>query len=154
MYDGIRTLYRHTRERALGLTRFVAWVGLDEFCQRNGFGQAPWMYHDVVEFASATVHVIVDGELVQRSQVFRMQGGEWPFDITFARDARVLRLEVLRGPVAQGGKTQCGGWVVNRDSYDLVNFVEAGFVGEAYVGTSTAPDHDERGTHTQHGHVH
>ena len=35
-----------------------------------------------------------------------------------------MRLEVVRGPVAQGGKTPSGGYVVNQDAYDLVDLVE------------------------------
>ena len=56
------------------------------------------MCHDVVEFASATVSAIVDGVVAQRSPVLRMQEGEWPFDIRFGPEAKVLRLEILRGP--------------------------------------------------------
>ena len=31
--------------RARGLTRFVGWVGMDEFCQRNGFGELMAVAH-------------------------------------------------------------------------------------------------------------
>ena len=139
----------------------------DQFCQRDGFTATPWMCHDVTEFASALMRVMVDGELVAQSPVLRIQEvrtlnqlvpshsdmhvslrqGEWAFDVPFGPGASIMRLEVVRGPVAQGGKTPSGGYVVNQDAYDLVDLVEAGFVSEAWEGTALPPDHG-------HEHVH
>ena len=45
-----------------------------------------------------------------------LRQGEWAFDVPFGPDASIMRLEVLRGPVAQGGKTPSGGYVVNQDA--------------------------------------
>merc|ERR1712072_531991 len=105
---------------------------MDEFCQNGGFTNPPWMCHDVNEFASATVVANVDGTVLQQSPVLRMQQPPWQFDISFPSDAKIMRLEILRGPVAQGGRTKSGEWVVNQDAYDLVDIVEAGFVPPSY----------------------
>eukprot|EP01051_Picozoa_sp_SAG22_P012062 SAG22_NODE_1222_length_5126_cov_3.213248_3_plen_326_part_00 len=131
---------------ALGLTRWVAQVGIDEaYCfngrydSNGGFATAPWMCKDVAEFASATVAVYVDGRLVQQSPVLRLGEGIWPFDVTFGAAAKRMRILVLRGPVAQGGKTAgvpgSREWSVDQDAYDLVDFVNAAFVDDGYHGS-------------------
>ena len=137
--------YDLARLSALGLTRWVAQVGIDEaacfngrYSGNGGFGTAPWMCRDVAEFASATVAAYLDGELVQQSPVLRLGEGVWPFDVRLD-GAKRLRILVLRGPVAQAGKMQGvhGGsreWVVNQDAYDLVDFVNAAFVDDSHVG--------------------
>lgn len=128
---------------------------MDEFCQRNGFGSAPWMCHDVTEFASAVMRVVVDGKTVAQSPVLRIQEGEWPFDVPFSKEAQIMRLEVLRGPVAQGGTTPSGGYVVNQDAYDLVDLVEAGFVSDAWEGTPLPLERDVEHAHgDKHDHAH
>ena len=127
--------YNLSALRQRGLARFVAQVGIDEaFCNRNNFYAAPWMCHGVVEFASAFVTARVDGVIVQQTPVLRMQDVPWPFDIDFQHKGHILRLEVLRGPVLQGGTKQGYGYAVNQDSYDLVDFVEAAFVRANYRG--------------------
>ena len=151
--------YNLTALSSQGLSRFVGWVGMDEFCQRNGFKSTPWMCHDVVEFASSIVRVMIDGVLVAESPVLRIQEGEWAFDVPFASSARIMRLEVLRGPVAQGGRTVSGGYEVNQDAYDLVDLVEAGFVSDAWVGTPLPPEREiaaavaAAGKHGEHEHA-
>ena len=102
---------------------------------------------DVVEFASAVMRVMIDGQLVAQSPVLRIQEGEWPFDVPFGAGAAIMRLEVLRGPVAQGGKTPSGGYVVNQDAYDLVDLVQAGFVSSAWEGVPLPPDRGHSGAH-------
>lgn len=159
--------YNLTALSTLGLSRFVGFVGMDEFCQRNGFGSAPWMCHDVTEFASAVMRVTIDGETVAQSPVLRIQEGEWPFDIRFDPAAKIMRLEVLRGPAAQGGKTPSGGYQVNQDAYDLVDLVESGFVSDQWEGeplplerdmgnnvhtSSDENEHDHRDAH-EHAHT-
>ena len=140
--------YNLSALRQRGLGRFVAQVGVDEaFCNRNNFFAAPWMCHDVVEFASAFVTARVDGVVVQQTPVLRMQDVAWPLDIDFQRSGHILRLEVLRGPVLQGGSKQGYGYAVNQDSYDLVDFVEAAFVRADYQ----AQRMERRDKHVGHG---
>ena len=140
--------YNLSALRQRGLARFVAQVGIDEaYCNRNNFFAAPWMCHDVVEFASAIVTARVDGVIVQQTPVLRMQDIPWPFDIDFRHTGKMLRLEVLRGPVLQGGRKQGYGYAVNQDSYDLVDFVEAAFVPAGYKGQRFERD-------GKHDHVH
>ena len=86
----------------------------------GGFATAPWMCKDVAEFASATVSVTVDGSVVQQSPVLRLGEGVWPFDVRFTTTAKRLRILILRGPVAQGGKVAgvhgSREWVTNQDA--------------------------------------
>jgi len=65
-----------------------------------------------------------------------------------------MRMEILRGPVAQGGKTKSGEWVVNQDAYDLVDIVEAGFVSDSYSGKhhSSGSPPQAHIAHGQHEH--
>jgi hypothetical protein len=100
-----------------------------------------------VEFASAFVTARVDGVVVQQTPVLRMQDVAWPLDIDFQRSGHILRLEVLRGPVLQGGSKQGYGYAVNQDSYDLVDFVEAAFVRADYQ----AQRMERRDKHVGHG---
>lgn len=78
------------------------------------------MCKDVAEFASATVSVTVDGSVVQQSPVLRLGEGVWPFDVRFTTTAKRLRILILRGPVAQGGKVAgvhgSREWVTNQDA--------------------------------------
>jgi hypothetical protein len=39
-----------------------------------------------------------------------------------------MRIEALRGPAAQGGKTPSGDYISNQDAYDLVDIVLSGFL--------------------------
>ena len=119
---------------AKGFTRWVGAVGIDtSIC-----GGADWVPFatpsttqecaDIAEFASAQVKVFVDGVMVQSSPVLRIGEGLWPFDVTWAQGARWMRIEAVRGPAAQGGKTPSGDYVSNQDAYDLVDIVLSGFL--------------------------
>ena len=89
------------------------------------------------------------GVIVQQTPVLRMQDVPWPFDIDFQGGGEIMRLEVLRGPVMQGGSKQGYGYVVNQDSYDLVDFVEAAFVRADYKGVQTTLEHADH-MHVDH----
>ena len=52
------------------------------------------------------MEVFVDGVMVQSSPVLRIGEGLWRgFVPTWAQGAQWMRIEAVRGPAAQGGKT-------------------------------------------------
>ena len=131
--------YNLTTLSARGFTRWVGAVGIDtSICGGTGWSADETISlppdattqncADVAEFASAQVKVFVDGVMVQCSPVLRIGEGLWPFDVTWPEGAQWMRIEAVRGPAAQGGKTPSGDWVSNQDAYDLVDIVLSGFL--------------------------
>ena len=113
-------------------------VGIDtSLCYGDGPPDSPPFVHtastteqcsDIAEFASARVKIFIDGVMVQSSPVLRLGDGLWPFVVRWPARAQWMRIEAVRGPAAQGGKTPSGDWVSNQDAYDLVDIVLSGFL--------------------------